>query len=438
MLKLEVQESNRIEFKRELNDKLEKEVVGFLNYHEGGHIYIGIDDDGTILGLEDLDGLQLKIKDRIKHNILPSTLGLFDVICEKTENKGYIKITVASGSEKPYYIKNYGMSPKGCYMRIGSSTEPMTQNMIEDLFARRTRNSIGRIEAPKANLSFEQLKIFYEECGLKLNEQFLSNLELVTNTGKQNYVAYLLSDANGTSIKVAKYSGKDRYDLIENNEYGYCSLIKATNRVLDKFKIENRTMTKITPGQRIEENLVDAIALREVVINAIVHNDYTNEIPPKFEIFADRIEITSAGGLVNGMSEEDFFNGYSAPRNKEIMRVFKDIKLVEHLGSGMARILKKYKKSNFTITSNFLRVTLPFVVSNLLKHNGGLNEGLNEGLTTLLDIIIKNPGIKVKDIPEKLEGRPYKTIERQMKELRCRNLIERRGSKKIGGYYIVE
>ena len=167
--------------------------------------------------------------------------------------------------------------------------------------------------------------------------------------------------------------------MIENNEYeyGYCSLVKATKRVLDKLEIENSTLTKITSKEREENNLVDKIALREAVINAIVHNDYSYEVPPKIEIFSDRIELTSAGGLVTRMSSDEFYNGYSAPRNKELMRVFKDLKLVEQLDSGMIRILKNYDCSIFTSTPNFIRVVFPFskVMNNDSKE---LNEELKE------------------------------------------------------------
>jgi ATP-dependent DNA helicase RecG len=135
-------ESSRIEYKRELTDKLEREVVAFLNYREGGIIYIGISDDGSAYGVPDIDKLQLKIKDRLKNNILPSCLGLFDVIGEQRENKDIIKIIIASGPEKPYYIKKQGMSENGCYIRVGSAAEPMPVKMIEEMFSKRTRNSI--------------------------------------------------------------------------------------------------------------------------------------------------------------------------------------------------------------------------------------------------------------------------------------------------------
>ena len=352
-------ESNRIEYKQQLTDGLEREVVAFLNSHEGGIIWLGIDKTGTVTGLENADVVQLKIKDRLKHNIQPSCLGLFDVLAEKRDGKNILKIIVASGQEKPYYLRKHGMTEKGSFIRIGSATEPMPISMIEDLFSKRTRDSISKIKSHRQDLSFGQLKIYYNESGYNLTEKFAVNLELLTETGDYNYVAYLLADNNNTSIKVAKYAGTDRVDLIESNEYGNCSLIKATKQVLDKLDLENKTTTKITRKERIDTPLWNPIALREAVINAIVHNDYSFEVPPKFEIFSDRLEITSAGGLVSGLSHEEFFEGYSIPRNKELMRIFKDLDMVEYLGSGVPRILQSYGRECFRFTDNFLRMTLP-------------------------------------------------------------------------------
>jgi len=338
-------ESNRLEYKRQLTDSLEKEVVAFLNYRDGGIIYIGIDDKtGKACGLNDIDTVQLKIKDRIKNNIRPSTMGLFDVTVESRDDKEVIKITVASGSEKPYYLKSKGM----------------TERQIETLFSQRVRNAIGTIKSRKKNLTFEQLKIYYSGTPLKLNDKFAHNLELLTEKGEFNYAAYLLSDENGNSIKVAKYAGLDRIKLIENEEYGYCSLVKATKAVLEKLKIENKTFAKITYEKRLERKLLNPDAIHEAVINAIIHNDYSNEVPPKFEFFADRLEITSAGGIPQGLSEEDFFMGYSVPQNKELMRVFRDLDMVEQLGSGIPRILAYYPKSTYHFSANFIRLVLPF------------------------------------------------------------------------------
>ena len=354
-------ETNRIEYKRELTPELdiEKEIVAFLNYKEGGFIYIGIDKDGSTVGVTDVDDCMLRLKDRIKHNISPSAMGLFDIAEEQKDGCSIIKVTVASGIEKPYFKTKYGMAPRGVYMRVGTSAEPMPQEQIDRLFAMRTRNSIGRIVSNRQDLSFEQLRIYYDERGKRLNDNFKRTLELLTEDGKYNYVAYLLADENGNSVKVAKYSSFDRCDLVENNEYGYCSLIKATKSVLAKLDIENKVAATITPVERVETPLWDKIALREAVINAIVHNDYSFEVPPKFEIFPDRLDITSAGRLPESLSKEEFFNGISIPRNKELMRVYRDIELVESLGSGIPRILRAYGEDSFKFTDNFIRITFP-------------------------------------------------------------------------------
>jgi len=124
------------------------------------------------------------------------------------------------------------------------------------------------------------------------------------------------------------------------------------------------------------------------LINAIVHNDYSNGIPPVFEIFSDKIVITSSGGLPQELSQEEFFEGISAPRNKELMRVFKDVKLVEQLGSGVQRILKAYDRSIFKFSPNFLKVSFPI-------NNVGINVGdklikLNSTQEKIIELIKQN------------------------------------------------
>ena len=423
-------ETNRIEFKQILTDDLEKEVVSFLNYRYGGVIYIGIDKNGRVTGVDNPDEKQLKIKDRLKNNILPSCLGLFDVIAEKKEAKNIIKIIVASGTEKPYYIAKRGMSEKGCFIRVGSASEPMPIRMIEDFFAKRTRNSIGKIVSPRQDLTFAQLKIYYEAQGYSLNENFAKNLELLTQEGKFNYVAYLMADENGTSIKFAKYASLDRVDLIENNEYGYCSLIKATNAVLDKLEIENRTSATITSRKRIENRLWDAVAIREAVINAIVHNDYTREIPPKFELFPDRLEITSYGGLFEGMSKKDFFSGLSLPKNKVIMRIFKDLEMVEQLGSGVPRILKVYSKECFIFGDSFTRMIFP-----LESTQKGSKKTTVKTTVKILQLIKNNPEITREELAREI-GISIDGIDYNIRKLKKQSKLKRVGPDK-GGYWQV-
>lgn len=432
-----LQESNRVEFKVTLNDKLEKEIVAFLNNREGGMLYIGIDDDGHPVENHDIDSMQLKIADRIKNNILPSTLGLFDIVTEEIENISVIKIIISSGLEKPYYIKNKGMSPNGCYMRLGTSTQPMSTAVIDEYYAKRIHTTLRNIPSPRQDLTFAQLKIYYQERGLELNKKFANSLEFFTSEGKYNYIAYLLADENGVSIKVAKYAGTDKVDLIENEEYGYCSLIKATYQVLEKMKIENITKAYVTSSDRIEKNLVEAIPLREALINAIVHNDFSREIPPVFEIFSDRMEFTSFGGLIPGQSKTDFFSCSSMPRNRELMRVFKDVGLVEQLGSGMSRILRYYNKDIFEISEHYIKVSFPFFTPNENENiaNGDKN-GDNDGdENKILRLLEKEPDITAKRLSEKT-GFSTRKISRVIRKLREEERIMRIGSARKGYWMI--
>ncbi len=443
-------ETNRIEYKQELTDDLEKEVIAFLNYQKGGIIYLGIDKNGIVVGLQNTDSIQLKIKDRLKNNIQPSCLGLFDVVSEQRESKNILKIIIASGYEKPYYLKKKGMSEKGCFIRIGSASEPMSIAMIEDLFSKRTRNSIGKIVSNKQNLTFEQLKIYYEGIGFKLNNEFLKNLDLYTPDGKFNYIAFLLADVNSVSIKVAKYAGTSKVDLIENEEYGLCSILKATNQVLNKLEVENRTFVKITgAAERLQKQMINKTALREAIINAIVHNDYTKEVPPVIEIYSNRLSITSYGGLVHGLSKEEFFAGRSMPRNRELMRVFKDLKFVEQLGSGIHRILNAYDESIFKISDNFLEICFPFVEDyfEFLKEDeksvekerlvDGLVDGLVESQKEIVNLINKNPQISKKEMSECI-GISTTAIDKNISTLKKKNIIKRIGSDKSGYWKLVD
>ena len=353
-------ETNRIENKEQLNEDFEQEVIAFLNYKEGGIIYVGINKNGQVVGVEDVDLTQLQIKDRIKNNIQPSTLGLFDVTVETIDNKEVIKVIISSGTEKPYYLRKKGRTPEGCYIRVGSSKERMTERMIDDMYAKRIKNTLKEIDSPRQELTFNQLKIYYEEHGLKLNDNYLQNLDLLTSEGKYNYNAFLLADENNVSIKLVKYVGTNKLELLENLEFGNRCLITATQRILDRLYFENTTYAKIEYFGRKEQEKIDSKALKEAVINAIVHNDYSYGNSPIIELYSDRIEITSAGGLPQELSQEEFLEGVTAPRNKELIRVFKDVDLIENIGSGVLRILDAYDKSCFKFMEHFLRVSFNY------------------------------------------------------------------------------
>ena len=226
--------------------------------------------------------------------------------------------------------------------------------------------------------------------------------------------------------------------MLETREYGNRCLITAAQRILDRLDSENRTFAKITSKNRIEKERVNTIALREVVINAIVHNDYTKGVP-LVEIFTDRIVITSCGGLVEGLTESDFFKCRSMPRNRELMRVFRDMELIEQIGSGMSRILRVYDRSIFELTPSFTVVTFPFEEA-FISPNGGSNGKMIGRITdrkkTTLDVIKEIPTATIAQLAE-LTGKSQRTVSRELKEYQDAGLIRREGAKRNGHWVVL-
>jgi len=183
------------------------------------------------------------------------------------------------------------------------------------------------------------------------------------------------------------------------------------------------------PKERIEQKLWDKVAIREAVINAIIHNDYTNEIPPKFEIFDDRLEITSAGGLPLSLSKEEFFSGISNPRNREIMRIYKDLGMVEQLGSGIPRILRAYSKNSFIFMPNFIRMV--FYKSGAI----GGQIYLTDRQKDIIDLIQQNPKISRKKIAKILDINQSAVL-KHLEKLKEMGVIERVGGTR--GYWLVK
>ena len=434
-------EDSRTEFKVKLVNDLEETIIGFLNSKDGGVIYLGIDDKGNIVGLNNnLDMLQRKIKDRIISNIEPSILGLFDLEVLEESNKKYLKIIIARGLEKPYHLKGMGMTPDSCFIRIGSSNEKMDEHLINKMFRERTRNSLKNIPSPKQNLTFVDLKIYYKEKGFDIGSNFERQLDFFTQDNKFNYLAYLLADENNISIKVAKYVTDDVDELMENYEFGHCSLVKAAFRVLEKFRVENRIFAKITYPERKEQPMYDYNAVREVIINALVHNDWATEYPPKFEFFSNRIEVSSFGGIQSEFTEEEFLEGYSAPKNPELMRVFRDLELVEHLGTGIRKILKIYDKNIFHFFPHFIRVSIEYNQNEFKYENSKKTfnfANLSKVQENILKLLLDSPRLTQPELA-KILGVGERKIRYNMKELIENNYIQRIGSNKTGEWKVTK
>ena len=424
-------ENEHNEFKEVLNDKFEKEVIAFLNSKGGGSIYIGVSDSGTVVGVPDVDETELKIKDRLKNKIKPSALGLFDIIKLKKGDRQYIQVMVSSGNQKPYYLSRLGMSPEGTFIRIGTAVEKMPEDMIFALYQKRNKITLSTKTSPRQDLHFSALEIYYRNKGCEIGPNLYQQFGLYSADGLYNYLAYLLADENGLPFQFAKYRGNDVFDLTARAEFINQSVITSVDQVLQRMQAENCIYTRITGSQRQEVRRFDGIAMREVIINAFVHNNYVDGGLPKFEVFDSYAEISSFGGLPDNYSEEDFFRGFSLSVNPQLMRVFHDLGLVEFLGTGIRRVLRVYDRNVFSFSINFIKVRIPFASG----PNGGTNELDETGSKRLNEKILEklkeNPSLSRRELAKMLQV-SESTIYRAIKQLVSQGCLIHQGSNKTG------
>lgn len=449
------EERNILENKEILTDsrKFEKEIIAFLNYKEGGVIYIGVDKNGKIVGVEDPDGIQLKIKNRIRDNILPYALEFIDIILEQEEGKYFIKIAVQSGSRKPYYLTAEGRTPKGCFIRVGSGIESMDEDMIERIFEvsyAPKRLPLSKIPALNDSFSFETLKSILRLNKTHINEKtFLKNFNLVLENGKFNKLAELLADENRIGIAVCVFKGQDKVDYLKRNEYGYVSLLLSYKRVIDYCETLNDTYVDVSARPRKELKLFDNEAFEEAWINAVVHNRWDKGEPGVYW-YQNRMEIVSQGGVPDDLTQDEFLEGITAPVNPDLMEIFKSCSIVEKSGHGVPKIVKIYGKNAFKFTPNRITVTIPFnklvsseyinsVSKNTYKKKFSKNinsaEKISELQKTLLKLIEENPNITLEELASRT-SRVKSTVYRNLKEMKSKNIIDRLGSSRKGHWIL--
>lgn len=194
----------------------------------------------------------------------------------------------------------------------------------------------------------------------------------------------------------------------------------------------NRTYIKITSKDRKKVKMFDSVSVKEAITNAFVHNLWEREYPPKFEIFRDHIAISSTGGLPLNVSKNDFLNGFSAPTHLELMRVFKDLDMVDQLGTGVIRILKSYSGDVYRFSGNFIRVNFQFKSADSLENS--VNEDkvfLTDDQEKIVKLIKNNPGITQQEMSEKLDLN-ITAVSKNLSILKNKKILRRIGSNKNG------
>ncbi|MDD6082004.1 MAG: putative DNA binding domain-containing protein [Oscillospiraceae bacterium] len=437
-------ESETLELKERYTDVICKEIVSFLN-SSGGTIIIGVKDDGTVLGVTNIDETLRKISDVITTQIEPNPQDEIRSELKFESGKTLIFLNIPKGNKNIYCQKKYGFSASGCTIRVGTTCREMTseqiriryeQNFIDTEYMLKKRSGL-------ASLSFRELKIYYSEKGYHLeDDSFEANLNLRNANGEYNLLAELLADKNNIPFIFVKFQGVDKSSISERNNYGYGCILTSYEKVKNRLQAENICVSDTTVRPRKDVYLFDYDCVNEAVLNSIVHNDWTIT-EPQISLFTDRIEILSHGGLTRGMTEKQFFDGISKPRNSTLMRIFLNMGLTEHTGHGIPTIISKYGKDVFEIDEDFIRCTIPYnteVLSQINK-NVGINVGINVGLTktekAILGYLIETPDLTSDELAEKINV-TRRTIERGTSNLQKKGIIERIGSKRAGKWLVIK
>ena len=423
-------ETELVEFKKTTGELKEGiiSLASMLNKNGKGELYFGVRNDGEIVGQQIGDRTMREISQGIANAIKPQIIPT--IIMELCNDKNVIKVTV-EGDEKPYSA--YGKY----YMRSADEDREISPRQLRSLMLS-IPDSIVNIESNNQELTFEQLKALYIGNNLTLRENtFEQNLNLFTRDGSYNLMAGILADANSYSIKVAVFRGTDKTDLIKRNEYGYKCMLVAVKQVLDYMEALNDTVVDVGGSLRKESRLFDFSCFREAWLNACLHNRWSRQTPPAVYMFDDRIEVISVGGLPEGLTLEEFYEGKSKPVNLELQQIMVQLDYIEQTGHGVPLIVSRYGKEVFDITENFITVTIP------LNHRRAAERSFSKRAVKAVDgkddkilaLMREDGNMSVSEMSRQL-GLGTTSITKRIRRLKEEGIVERKGSKKSGQWIV--
>ena len=356
-----VEEGKMIEFKREYTDDIKKTVIAFAN-SDGGTIYIGIQNDGTVVGVADADNTILRMTNASRDAIRPDVTLFVECNIEVMEGKKVVVTTVQRGTARPYYVAKKGVRPEGVYVRQGASTVPATETAILNMIKETSGDCYEKARSLEQQLAFERTAAYFERKNIAFGVQQMISLGLVGSDGTYTNLALLLSEQCQHTIKLAVFEGSKKTLFREKKEFSG-SLLGQMEEVYECMEQYNRTRAEYRGLERIDRKDYPVEALREALLNAIVHRDYSFSASTLISIFDDRIEFVTVGGLVKGIILEDILLGVSILRNQSLAGIFYRLNLIEAYGTGVSKIMECYEESaqspKFEVTDHVFKITLP-------------------------------------------------------------------------------
>ena len=354
-------ESETIELKLDFSESIRKDIIAFANT-SGGTIYVGVADDGTVVGVSSPDLMIQRIANMARDAIRPDVTMFIHYDPLEAEGRNIVKISIQRGTGRPYYAADKGLRPSGVFVRQGTAAAPATEAGIRQMIKETDGDTYEDVRSLHQDLTFTYAKDIFNRCGLDLELPQMQTLGIVSSDGVFTNLGLLLSDQCPHIIKAATFSGTDQEQFQDRREFTG-SLLKQVDDAYAFLDMRNDTSATFEGVHRVDHRAYPPAALREALLNAIVHRDYAYSASTLISVYSDRIEIVSVGGLIPGFHLNDVTSGLSICRNPKLANVFYRLSLIEAYGTGLKKILAAYHPMEagqlFQVTEKVFKVTLP-------------------------------------------------------------------------------
>ena len=379
----------------------------------------------------------LKIANSLKDTLVPDVMSFIKINSLTIENKIIIEIQVSTGTNRPYYLKEKGLKPSGVYIRKGTSTQPMSEEAIKEMIIQSNGRSFEDCRSIEQNLTFKTLTDKMNDRNLSLKKAQMITLKMIGEDDLYTNLAYLLSDQCNITTKIALFQGKDKEEFRDRKEFKG-SLLKQLDDVYEYLLLSNKTKARFIGLNRYDKEDYPKEALREALLNSVVHRDYSFSGSNIINIYEDRIEFISLGGLVPGLELDSIFLGVSQSRNPHLVSLFYRMHLIESYGTGISKIQRSYKNELqqplFETAKGVFRVTLPnqneeisSSTSYMIKESPSLSSTYNDSKQLILNYTRTNQSITRKEIETLLHVGTTKAC-KLLKELCESNLLLAQGN----------
>ncbi len=444
-------ESETIELKEAVVDDIKKEIIAFANC-DGGKLYIGVRDDGTVIGLNNPDEVSLQISNMVRDSIKPDMTMFLHYQTIEEDGKEIVAVDIQRGTDRPYYLAKKGMRPEGVYVRQGYSSVPATDTAIRRMIKETDGDRFEAMRCLNQELTFEAAKREFALREVDFGPQQMRTLKLIDQDNLYSNLGLLLSDQCIHTIKVAVFQGTDQTIFKDRREFTG-SLMRQMNEVYDFIDFRNQTRATIEKLLRIDVRDYPEIAVREALLNLLVHRDYSFSASALISIYADRIEFVSIGGLMPGIDLEDIMVGISVCRNQDLANVFYRLHLIEAYGTGMGKIMKAYEgmkeKPTIETTKNAFKIILPNI--NAKYETGNASVPKAESISSsaaraekslsneekVLEYARSHGAVTRNDVIELL-GVSTSTASRVIRRMVKNNLLKRNGKARSTNYTILK